>query len=103
MSLRKAINAMCRQCAYDDRDVGSAAQQIACCINTSCPLHAYRPVTASFIPSRLLEVYRIAVGELDDRARRLVRYESSGAVGAQNGNLLSLELIPKAGSEGSLQ
>jgi hypothetical protein len=103
MSLRKAINAMCRQCTYDNRDVGTAAQQIACCIITSCPLHAYRPVTASFIPARLLKAYKVAYGELDDRARPLVRSEVSCAVDAQNGHLLSLQLILKEGPEGSLQ
>ena len=33
MSLRKAINAKCKQCVYDPMDVGTAAQQIAAWID----------------------------------------------------------------------
>ena len=33
MSLRKAINAKCKQCVYDPMDVGIAAQKIAAWIH----------------------------------------------------------------------
>ena len=72
MSLRKAINAMCRQCAYDPLDVGTAAQQIACCVAIECPLHSVRPITTKFIPEGLLLAFRVSPEELDDRARGLV-------------------------------
>ena len=93
MSLRKAINAMCRQCIYDNRDAGTCAQQIACCVISCCPRHAYRPVTASFIPAKVLSCYGIAADELDDRARSLVRDEVQDSVEGQNEPLLSFDPI----------
>ena len=47
MSLRKAVNAKCRQCTYDPFDAGTAAQQIAVCIDSDCPLHPVRPLTTA--------------------------------------------------------
>jgi hypothetical protein len=72
MSLRNSINRKCRQCAYDPLDVGTSAQQIACCIAIECPLHSVRPITTKFIPEALLLAYRVSPEELDDRARGLV-------------------------------
>lgn len=75
MSLRKSVNSMCRQCAYDPLDVGTAAQQIACCIAIECPLHTVRPITTKFIPEGLLLAYRVSPEDLDDRSRGLVTRE----------------------------
>lgn len=72
MSLRRAINAKCRDCSYDPKAVGSAAQQIAACVVTICPLHPVRPVTAKSLPLSLLEAYGIDPLQLDARARGLV-------------------------------
>ena len=54
---------------------------------------AYRPVTASFIPTKVLSCYGIASDELDDRARSLVRDEVQGSVDGQNEPLLSFDPI----------
>ncbi len=72
MSLRKAINAKCRECTYDPFDVGTAAQQIAVCIDSDCPLHSVRPITTKRLPISLLEAYNVDLLKLDVRARGLV-------------------------------
>ena len=88
MSLRKAINAMCRDCTYDPLDNGSAAQQIACCTCKSCPLHKVRPMTAKSIPQQLLRAYKIAPAELDTQARALITPSLSCPSDGQNKHLL---------------
>ena len=47
MSLRKAINDMCKQCIYDKRDNGTWRQQVERCTSPSCALYDYRPKSAS--------------------------------------------------------
>jgi len=73
MSLRAAINAMCKSCAYDPLDYGTCAQQIACCTNRTCELYSKRPITSKAIPIELLDRYRLSPEDLDDRARGLLR------------------------------
>ena len=90
MSLRIPINAKCRDCIYDPLDVGTAPQQIACCTSTDCPLHSVRPVTASSIPLRLLEAWRITPDDLCDRARNLVEISPSVSESGQNGQILGV-------------
>lgn len=85
MKLRKAINDMCKSCTYDERDVGTAAQQIACCTSKSCPLHPVRPITATKIPKSLLRTYRIYAEQLDDRARALLVSDSTASGDTHNG------------------
>lgn len=72
MSLRTAINSMCKACIHDPLDIGSAAQQIACCTSSDCPLHPVRPVTATHIPLSHLDFWGIDSGKLDGRARALI-------------------------------
>ena len=91
MSLRKAVNAKCRKCTYDPFDLGTAAQQIAVCIDSDCPLHSVRPITTKRLPISLLEAYRVDPLTLDDRARGLVypavKYSGEG----QNEALLTAD------------
>ena len=47
VSLRKAIDAKCKHCAYDELDAGNWRQQVEACQSTWCPLHAVRPVTGA--------------------------------------------------------
>ena len=84
MSLRKSVNDYCRSCIYDPRDVGTAAQQIACCIVADCPLHPHRPITTKAIPLELLDSYRLSPNDLDDRARVLIDSNELSAGDAQN-------------------
>jgi hypothetical protein len=93
MSLRKAINAKCRDCICDPLDAGTAAQQIACCVDTNCPLHAVRPITATVIPVRLLESYHITTEQLDARARALVRVSPTAPESGQIGHIQSVEVV----------
>ena len=89
MSLRKAINAKCKQCVYDPMDVGTAAQQIAACICRDCPLHKVRPITTKQLPLSLLEAYRVNPLELDDRARGLVYPSGTSSGDSQIGLLVT--------------
>ena len=89
MSLRKAINAKCKQCIYDPMDAGTAAQQIAACICRDCPLHKVRPITTKQLPLSLLEAYRVNPLELDDRARRLVYPSGTSSGDGQIGLLVT--------------
>lgn len=45
MSLRKAINDMCRVCIYDPQSDGTWRQQVTECTSKTCPLYPYRPQT----------------------------------------------------------
>jgi hypothetical protein len=46
MSLRKAINAKCKDCTYDPKSHGGTwRQQVETCAVTLCPLHPVRPLT----------------------------------------------------------
>jgi hypothetical protein len=91
MSLRKAINAKCRECTYDPLDVGTAAQQIAVCTDSDCPLHPVRPITTKRLPISLLEAYRVDPLTLDDEARGLVYPPVKCSGDAQNKTLLTSE------------
>jgi len=42
-SLRKSINAMCKNCTYDKEDVGTWRHQVQSCTITRCPLWLVRP------------------------------------------------------------
>ena len=96
MKLRKAVNAMCRSCAHDPTDLGTAAQQIACCTCCECPLHAVRPVTTKEIPARLLEHWNLRPAQLDGRARVKVSLSPTIAAAAQKEALAPSELICRA-------
>ena len=87
MSLRKPINDKCRDCSYDSLDRGTAAQKIACCVDTDCPLHLVRPITTKGIPTALLRHWRVKPSDLCDRARPLVENASTYSVEGQIGSL----------------
>ena len=57
MSLRKAINAKCKECIYDEKSgLGGSLQQINACTSTSCPLFKVRPrITAKRHISQVVE------------------------------------------------
>jgi hypothetical protein len=93
VKLRKAVNAMCRSCTYDPTDLGTAAQQIACCTCRECPLHAVRPVTTKEIPAQLLEHWNLRPAQLDGRAKAKVSPWLDIAAAAQKEALAPSELI----------
>ena len=45
MSLRKAINDMCRTCIYDEYAPGRWIEQVSACTVTKCALYPVRPTT----------------------------------------------------------
>ena len=100
MSLRRAINAKCKQCVCDPMDVGTAAQQIAACICSDCPLHPVRPITTKQLPVSLLAAYRVDPLELDERARGLVYPPVQCSGNGQNGCLVTLDLNEEIESQG---
>lgn len=54
MSLRKAINAKCRECIYcPDSGNGTWRQQVAACTSTGCPLYPVRPKPTASITQPL--------------------------------------------------
>ena len=101
MSLRKAVNAKCRQCTYDPFDVGTAAQQIAVCIDSDCPLHSVRPITTKRLPISLLEAYRVDPLKLDDRVRGLVYPAVKCSGEGQNEALLTADCLSNRASGAS--
>ena len=44
LTRQQAINAKCRECSYDELDVGTWRQQIERCEITDCALWIYRPL-----------------------------------------------------------
>jgi hypothetical protein len=47
MSLRKAINAKCKECIYDPAPGnGTWRQQVEACTSPKCPLYPIRPTTS---------------------------------------------------------
>lgn len=51
MSLRKAINAMCKDCIYDPiGGTGTWRKQVLECTSYKCALHPYRPTPYQTIP-----------------------------------------------------
>jgi hypothetical protein len=53
MSMRKAINAKCKDCIFDpfDRDAGKWRQQVEACTSTDCGLWPYRPKSTKAVNS----------------------------------------------------
>ena len=47
MTRLQAIEAKCRDCAYDELDEGTWRQQVERCDITECALYPYRPVSRS--------------------------------------------------------
>jgi hypothetical protein len=43
MSLRRAVNAKCKDCIYDPLAGGTWRAQVAACTCVRCPLFAFRP------------------------------------------------------------
>ena len=73
MSLRKAINNKSRECTHDPLGAGSAAQEIACCTDANCILHAVRPITPTTISKSLPDALHITPEQLSGRAQELPR------------------------------
>ena len=44
-SMRKAIDAMCKHCIYDENGTGNWRQQVEACTPPKCPLFDLRPVS----------------------------------------------------------
>lgn len=45
-SMRKAIDAMCKHCIYDENGTGNWRQQVEACTAPKCPLFDLRPVSS---------------------------------------------------------
>ena len=63
VSLRKATNAKCKSCIYDDLAAGTWRQQVTLCSVDLCPSWNVRPTTSSPIPDSVLRFYEVEPGE----------------------------------------
>lgn len=52
MSLRNAINQMCKHCIYDDGSEGNWRQQVTACTSPKCPLFPHRPTSKPHTANR---------------------------------------------------
>ena len=52
MSLRHAINQMCKECIYDPVAAGNWRQQVSACTSPNCPLFPHRPQSKGLTPKR---------------------------------------------------
>ena len=64
-SLRRAIDANCKNCIYDNQAPGTWRQQVTLCSVASCSLYPVRPVTGSVIPESVLNYYSVTRPERD--------------------------------------
>ena len=87
MSLRKAINAMCRDCTYDPLDNGSAAQQILAARAKAAPSQSSAD-DSQVDTAATSRAYKIAPAELDTQARALITPSLSCPSDGQNKHLL---------------
>ena len=58
MSLRKAINQMCKSCIHDPLSAGTWRQQVFLCSVKSCPLWELRAKSTRPIPLTIITQYR---------------------------------------------
>ena len=63
MSLRKAIDQNCKNCAYDEIAAGTWRQQVTLCSVKSCALYDVRPKSTHPIPESVLSYYGVSLGE----------------------------------------
>ena len=63
-SLRKAVNAKCKDCIYDPSSRGTWKQQVTLCSCKTCALWPHRPKTASSLPKTLAEYYGLTSEEI---------------------------------------
>jgi len=80
MSLRKVINAKCKDCIYDNLAAGTWRQQVELCSVYSCPIWPVRPVSRGDIPQSVLTYYGIT--EWPERTHEQPQNASLGAGGA---------------------
>ena len=74
MSLRKAINAKCKDCTYDPKSHGGTwRQQVEACAVTLCPLHPVRPRATSRLQ------HSQSGGHSTERVGRFANLENSNA------------------------
>lgn len=71
MSLRKAINELCKSCGYDRCAPGTWRQQVTLCTCQSCPLWHVRPRGTSDIAQTVLLYYGVNSEEYQELLRKL--------------------------------
>lgn len=54
MSLRQAVNDMCKQCIYDETAPGTWRQQVDVCTSPNCPLFSHRPASRTLTTVKVL-------------------------------------------------
>ena len=74
-SLRRAINAKCRDCIYDDAAPASVAVQVEICTSFACPLWDVRPTRTrkAAEPPKLSATVREFFSISDAEAQRILK------------------------------
>ena len=67
-SLRKAINAKCKECIYDPYAKGTWRMQVELCTSLNCPLFKVRPRYKPRITKGVLDDHPRIVGEMYEQA-----------------------------------
>ena len=67
MSLRKAINQMCKSCIYDPLSAGTWRQQVFLCSVKSCPLWEVRAKPTRTIPMAIIAQYQAGNDEFQPK------------------------------------
>jgi hypothetical protein len=66
MTKQEAINAKCKDCNYDNNDVGSWREQVESCKSTDCALWEYRPLTSGTIKANQeIKIQQMTPDELE--------------------------------------
>ncbi len=55
LSMRQAINNMCKSCIYDKIDTGAWRMQVEACTSHDCALYPLRPISSSSTKIRAKE------------------------------------------------
>ena len=53
MTRQDAIDAKCKDCNWDDKDIGTWREQVESCASTDCSLWEYRPLTSATVKANL--------------------------------------------------
>jgi len=106
VSLRKAINAKCKECIYDPYGPGGWKQQVTACSSYGCPLYTVRPISESISHSYLGKV-RCKFEKMDERSQAVVVFDDptlEGSEQAQNDPFIDSETafkeIPSFSTDG---
>ena len=72
---QQAIDAHCKDCNFDDQDIGTWRSQIESCTSPDCPLYEYRPLTNTTL--KLRQEAKIKAMTPDELAKYRLKQDSA--------------------------